>query len=124
MRVLIAPDSFKGSLSSVDVARARADSWVLGRRDDTIQIVPLADGGEGTLEAVKAADAGWIELPVHARDPLGRPMRATFLRRGDEGIVELASASGLSRVAAAAARAERGGARAHRRACTTGTPDG
>ncbi|HUR15816.1 MAG TPA: glycerate kinase [Candidatus Limnocylindrales bacterium] len=98
MRVLVAPDSFKGSLSSVEVARALADGWALGRPPDSVRVVPLADGGEGTLEAVKAADAGWIELPVHARDPLGRPLRATFLRRGDEGIVELASASGLSRV--------------------------
>ena len=96
MRVLVAPDSFKGSLSSVDVARALADGWSLARPSDSVRLVPLADGGEGTLEAVKAADTGWLELPVHARDPLGRPMRATFLRRGDAGIVELASASGLS----------------------------
>ncbi len=99
MRVLVAPDSFKGSLDPVAVARALADGWRRGRPTDVIQLIPLADGGEGPLEAIKAARGEWLELPVHARDPLGRPLRATFLRRGDEGVVELASASGLSRLA-------------------------
>jgi glycerate 2-kinase len=100
LRILVAPDSFKGSLTSVEVARALADGWRRGRPRDTMRLVPLADGGEGTLEAVKAADAGWIELPAHARDPLGRSLRGRFLRRGGAAIVELATASGLSRLAA------------------------
>src|SRR5687767_638537 len=100
MRVLVAPDSFKGSLSSVDVAEALADGWRRGRPTDAMQLIPLADGGEGTLEALKATGAEWLELPAHARDPLGRPIRATFLRRGDTAVVELAAASGLSRDAA------------------------
>jgi glycerate kinase len=100
VRVLIAPDSFKGSLDSLAVANALADGWRRGRPVDEIRLVPLADGGEGTLEAIKASRTDWIELPAHARDPLGRSMRATFLRKGDKAVVELASASGLSRVAA------------------------
>ena len=99
MRVLIAPDSFKGSLDPTAVARALADGWRSARPTDEIRLIPLADGGEGMLEAIKASSSEWIELPVHARDPLGRQIQATFLRRGDSGIVELASASGLSRVA-------------------------
>ena len=99
MRVLIAPDSFKGSLDPTAVSRALADGWQRARPTDEIRLIPLADGGEGTLEAIKASADEWLELPVHARDPLGRAMQATFLRRGDSGIVELASASGLSRVA-------------------------
>ena len=83
---------------------ALADGWRRGRPADEVRLVPLADGGEGTLEAIKAAATDWLELPVHARDPLGRPMRATFLRRGDDGVVELAVASGLSRVAGRRAR--------------------
>ena len=98
MRVLIAPDSFKGSLDTLTVARALGDGWRRGRPMDELRLIPLADGGEGTLEAIKASDAGWLELPAHARDPLGRAIGATFLRRGDEGVVELASASGLSRL--------------------------
>jgi glycerate 2-kinase len=100
VKILIAPDSFKGSLDPLAVAQALADGWRRGRPLDEIRLIPLADGGEGTLEAVKAAGGEWLELPVHARDPLDRPLRATFLRRGDEAIVEMASASGLSRLAA------------------------
>ncbi|MEO6349383.1 MAG: glycerate kinase [Candidatus Limnocylindrales bacterium] len=100
MRVLIAPDSFKGSLTSVAVAEALADGWRRGRPLDDIRLIPLADGGEGTLEAIKAMRSDWVELPAHARDPLGRPISATFLRRGAAGVVELASASGLFRLGA------------------------
>jgi glycerate kinase len=99
LRVLVAPDSFKGSLDPIAVARALADGWRRARGNDDIRLIPLADGGEGTLEAIKAASTDWFELPAHARDPLGRPLRAMFLRRGDEAVVELAVASGLSRVA-------------------------
>ncbi|CAN5593676.1 glycerate kinase [soil metagenome] len=98
MKVLVAPDSFKSSLDPLAVARALAEGWRRARPEDELRLMPLADGGEGTLEAVKAAGGEWLELPVHARDPLGRPLRATFLRRGEQGIVEMASASGLSRL--------------------------
>lgn len=97
--MLIAPDSFKGSLSSVEVARALQTGWSRARPRDEIRLTPLADGGEGTLDAVLAADAGWLALPASARDPLDRLLATRFLRRGDEGIVELAAASGLSLVA-------------------------
>ena len=56
--VLIAPDSFKGSLTSVQVARALADGWARARPQDEVVLSPLADGGEGTLDAVAAA-GGW-----------------------------------------------------------------
>ncbi len=101
MRVLIAPDSFKGSLTSVAVAHALAEGWRRARPDDELHLVPLADGGEGTLDALLAA-GGWQALPAAADDPLGRPVEARFLR-DDAGlgraVVELAAASGLSRVA-------------------------
>jgi glycerate kinase len=98
LRVLVGPDSYKGSLTSVQVARALADGWSRGRPDDPIALAPLADGGEGTLDAIDAA-GGWITLPAAARDPLMRPMDARFLRQGERAVVELAIASGLSRVA-------------------------
>jgi glycerate kinase len=97
--VVVAPDSFKGSLSSVDVARALADGWAQARPADDVRLSPLSDGGEGTLEAVLAA-GGWQPLPAHAQDPLGRVISARFLRQGERGLVEMAEASGLSRVAA------------------------
>jgi glycerate kinase len=101
LRVLVAPDSFKGSLSSTAAAQALADGWRIARPDDTIRTLPLADGGDGMLDALKATGTDWLELPVHARDALDRPVRATFLRHGDTGVIELASASGLTRISPA-----------------------
>ncbi|MBA3958826.1 MAG: glycerate kinase [Chloroflexi bacterium] len=99
MRLLVAPDSFKGSLTSVEVARALAEGWSRGSPDDTVRLSPLADGGEGTLDAVAAA-GGWARLPAATRDPLGEPLDGRFLRQDDRAVVEMATASGLSRVPA------------------------
>ncbi|HEY5487576.1 MAG TPA: glycerate kinase [Candidatus Limnocylindrales bacterium] len=99
LRVLIAPDSFKGSLSSVDVARALAEGWVRARPGDELVLAPLADGGEGTLAAI-AESGGWEWRECQAHDPLGRPLTARWLRStdGTRAAVELAEASGLSRL--------------------------
>jgi len=101
LTVLIAPDSFKGSLTSVQVARALADGWARARPDDAILLCPLADGGEGTLEAVATA-GGWAWQEADATDPLGRTIRARWLRStdGSRAVIEMAEASGLSRVTA------------------------
>ena len=98
--VLIAPDSFKGSLTSVAVAYALGDGWRRARPHDTVLLSPLADGGEGTLVAVEAA-GGWGWHEVAATDPIDRPVRARWLRSADgrRALVELAEASGLSRLA-------------------------
>jgi glycerate 2-kinase len=97
--VVIAPDSFKGSLTSVEVAQALAAGWARARPDDELVLAPLADGGEGTLVAIHAG-GGWDWQEVEASDPIGRPVRARWLRSkdGSRAVVELASASGLSRV--------------------------
>ena len=83
------------------MASALANGWRRARPTDGIRLIPLADGGEGTLDAILAARDGWQELPAHARDPVGTPIDARFLRRGDHAVVELAVASGLSRLAPA-----------------------
>jgi glycerate 2-kinase len=100
MRVLIAPDSYKGTLTSVEVARALADGWRRARPGDDVHLAPLADGGEGTLVAIEAA-GGWHRVDAEARDPLLRPIRAPWLVRDDgtAAVIEMAAASGLSRVA-------------------------
>lgn len=99
--VLFAPDSFKGSLTSVEVARALAAGWSRARPDDTILLAPLGDGGEGTLAAIEAA-GGWVAQTTTVRDPLGRPVAARWLLSSDgrSAVIEMAEASGLSRVAA------------------------
>jgi glycerate kinase len=98
--ILIAPDSFKGSLTSVEVARALADGWRRARPDDEILLCPLADGGEGTLAAIEAA-GGWQRRNAAVRDPLGRTISARWLISDDgrRAAVEMAEASGLSRLA-------------------------
>jgi glycerate 2-kinase len=98
--ILIAPDSFKGSLTSVAVARALADGWSRARTDDEILLCPLADGGEGTLAAIEAA-GGWSVERATVHDPLERSIIARWLRSSDgsRAFVEMAEASGLSRIA-------------------------
>lgn len=99
LTVLVAPDSFKGSLTSVEVARALAAGWVRGRPDDIVEHAPLGDGGEGTIYAVAFA-GGWDWVRTAASDPIGRQTPASWLRSSDgrSAFVELAEASGLSRV--------------------------
>jgi glycerate kinase len=95
--ILIAPDSFKGSLTSVQVARALADGWLRARPGDEILLSPLADGGEGTLLAIETA-GGWQRRNATARDPLGRQITARWLISDDgrRAAIEMAAASGLS----------------------------
>ena len=104
MKVVFAPDSFKGSLSSVQVARALAVGWARARPGDELVLAPLADGGEGTLDAIEAA-GGWARRSARVADPIRREIEATWLRREGpdrvEVVVEMAAASGLSRLAAA-----------------------
>ena len=68
LRVLVAPDSFKGTFSSVVVARALAEGWQATRPGDDVVLTPMADGGEGLLEAV-AASGGWQRLPAGRQGP-------------------------------------------------------
>ena len=102
LAILVAPDSFKGSLTSVEVARALAAGWLAARPGDEIRLAPLADGGEGTAVAIDAA-GGWEWRAAAAHDPLGRAIDVRWLASADgtRAVVELAAASGLSRLAAA-----------------------
>lgn len=96
-RLTIAIDSFKGSLSSREVAEAFAEGWREVLPDCEIATLPIADGGEGTLEALVGAMGGeYIEVGVH--DPLLRPIKAKYgiICEGQSAIIELASASGLT----------------------------
>ena len=101
LTVLFAPDSFKGSLTSVQVAQALADGWAAARPGDRLLLAPLADGGEGTIVAIEAA-GGWEWHGVDVRGPLGDPVRARWLRSADgrRAVLEMATASGLSLVSA------------------------
>jgi len=96
MRVVIAPDKFKGSLTALEAAEAMARG--LSRVDSSAEIdrVPMADGGEGTVAALVAATGGSYRT-VTVTGPLGEPVAASFGLLGDgrTAVLEMASASGL-----------------------------
>lgn len=94
MRVVIAPDKFKGSLSAPQVAAHLAIGIRTVAPLTQIVAVPLADGGEGTIEA--AVSAGFVSHTVRVSGPTGRPVEARFATRSGEAVIELAQASGLA----------------------------
>lgn len=95
--MVIAPDSFKGSLSARDAAAAIAVGWRSVRPSDKIVCIPLADGGEGTLDAVETATAGSVRRSAGlVTGPDGRPTPGEWLELPDgTAVVELAQSSGL-----------------------------
>jgi glycerate 2-kinase len=95
--ILIAPDSFKGTLTASEAAAAIADGWRRERPDDTLRRCPLSDGGDGLLEVVEAT-GGWQGREAEVEDPFRRPCRARWLRRDDTAVVESAAACGLHHV--------------------------
>lgn len=96
MRVIIAPDSFKGSLSAAGVAAALAQGWLRFRPNDVVEEVPVADGGEGTVDALVTAWGGRF-VDVDVTGPLGDPVSARIgvSADGQTAIIETAAASGL-----------------------------
>jgi glycerate kinase len=100
MRIVIAPDKFKGSLPAAEVAAALA----AGLRDALDQAgaqaelitIPVADGGDGTVDAAVAA--GFARVPVTATGPTGQPVSTGYARRDDLALVELATVCGLERL--------------------------
>jgi glycerate kinase len=96
--VVVAPAPFKGALSAPDAARAIAAGLRLAATGVETRLVPVADGGEGTLEALVAASGG-RRRSFEVDDPLGRPVRAHIgLLPGGTCVVELAQASGYERL--------------------------
>jgi glycerate kinase len=95
-RVVIAPDSFKGSMSADRATAAIARGWASVRSDDLV-LLPMADGGEGTVDAFAAAYPDAIRMPVTVTGPDDRPVETAWLLLPDgTGVVELAGASGLT----------------------------
>ena len=95
MRVVIAPDSFKGTVMAAAAAQAIAAGWRQGRLDDDLVLAPMADGGEGTLDAFETLP-GAIRVPIAVVDALGGPREASWVRLPDgTGVVELAECCGL-----------------------------
>lgn len=101
MRVLVAPDKFRGTLTAEQAARAMAAGWRAADPRAVVDTVPMADGGEGTLDALLAA-LGGDRVRRRVTGPLGDPVDADYGMvhgpDGDLAVIEMARASGLALV--------------------------
>ena len=91
MRVLVAPDSFSGTLSAREAAAAIAVGWRRRRPDDVVDVLPVADGGLGTVDVLSGLGT---PRTTSVEDALGRRVEATWLLLGDTAVVESAAACG------------------------------
>jgi glycerate kinase len=96
MRVVVAPDKFKGSLTAAQVAARVAAGLARAAPGAEVVEMPVADGGDGTLEA--AVEAGYRRVPVRAEGPTGEPVETAYAERDGVAVVELADVSGLGRL--------------------------
>ncbi|MDR3671099.1 MAG: glycerate kinase [Holophaga sp.] len=96
MRIVVAPDSYKGSVSALGVAQAMERGIHAVFPEAEVLKVPIADGGEGTVEALVAATGGRLQF-TEVPGPMGEPVRAQWgvLGDGQTAVIEMASASGL-----------------------------
>lgn len=99
MRILIAAGAFKQSLTASEVCAAIAAGLQQSGLDADLEQLPIADGGNGTLDALLAAGGQRLTAPV--LDPLGRPIQADYglLNSGETAVIEMALASGLELLA-------------------------
>ena len=96
MKIVIAMDSFKGSLSSMEAGNAAAEGIKRVFPDADTVVSPVADGGEGTVEAlVSGLNGHFIEAEV--TDPRGKPIKASYgILPDNTAVIEMAAASGLT----------------------------
>lgn len=97
MKIVVAIDSFKGSLTSLQAGAAVRAAALKVNADAQVVVKPLADGGEGTVDAFgESADAQMVELTV--RGPLGKPVSAKYciLKNTDTAVIEMAAAAGIT----------------------------
>ena len=94
-KIIVAIDSFKGCLTSTEANQAACEGILSKMPEAKVVQVPVSDGGEGWLEAFRAAICGEI-VEVNVKDPLMRPIVAQYLIQGDTAVIEIAKASGLT----------------------------
>ena len=99
MKIVLAIDSFKGCLTSVEANQAAAEGIRAVRPDAEVVQVAVSDGGEGFLEAFHAAIGGEM-VTIGVRDPLMRRISARYLLKGDTAVIEMAQACGLTLLSA------------------------
>ncbi len=94
--VVVAPDKFKGSLTAAEAARHIAVGLRAVLPDLEVRLAPVADGGDGTVDALVAS--GFRRVEVTVAGPTGQPVDASYARRDDTAVIELAEASGMRRL--------------------------
>ncbi len=94
MKIIVAPDSYKGCLSAREVAGVISETIGETCPDAEIITIPLADGGEGTVEILGEALGAKIQTAT-VTDPLGRKVQAKYAVKGDTAIIEVAEACGM-----------------------------
>jgi len=99
MRIVVAPNAFKGSLSALEAASAIAEGIRIAAPDADLVLVPIADGGDGTVDALVAAMQG-ERRRLRVRGPLGNPVEAEYglIDSGSTAVIEMAKAAGLALV--------------------------
>ncbi|MGI8888781.1 MAG: glycerate kinase [Nocardioidaceae bacterium] len=97
VKVVVAPDKFRGSLSAPEVAAAVERGVLRVYPDTNVVKIPVADGGEGTVEAALAA--GWREVRVAATGAVGQPVHAAYAVKDDTALIEQAQICGLATLA-------------------------
>lgn len=94
MRIVVAPDKFKGSVSAEEAAEHIAAGIREAQPHAQVTVLPVADGGEGTLDA--AVTAGYTRHDLTVTGPIGEPVAAAWARLDDTAVVEMSLASGLA----------------------------
>ena len=98
-KILIAPDSFKGSATSAQVAHSLAEGWKIVRPHDEIVIAPFADGGEGTLDCIENVAAQSLRTPITVQGATGIEHQSSWLLvGGDTAVIEMATLCGITTV--------------------------
>lgn len=99
MRIVVAPNAFKGSLTAAQAAEAIAEGVRAALPNAQLELVPIADGGDGTVEALVAATGG-ERRTIAVRGPLGDPVDAEYglIDAGKTAVIEMAKAAGLALV--------------------------
>ena len=104
MKILIAPDSFKGSLTAIEFCQIAAEQLLKVKPEIELRLMPLADGGEGTIDAILANSKGQL-ISTQVQDALGKPILAQYAILDESpykrtAVIEMAQASGLPQIEA------------------------
>ena len=96
MKIVVAIDSFKGSLSSIEAGSAAKEGIQLVDKNADVEIIPIADGGEGTVDALVLARKG-EKRRIVAKDPLGRDIECEYgIIDGNLAVIEMSAAAGIT----------------------------